>query len=39
MEQKDLALRLQAILDGDYDPDVKEAAQEALDKINSKVSK
>jgi HEAT repeat protein len=39
MKRKDLAPRLQAILDGDYDSDVKEAAQEALDKINKKISK
>jgi glutaredoxin len=39
MGRTDLAPRLQAILDGDYDPEVQEAAQEALDKINTKVSK
>lgn len=39
MEQKDLVPKLQAIIDGSYDPEVQEAAQEALDKINSKVFK
>jgi hypothetical protein len=39
MKRKDLAPRLQAMLEGDYAPEVQEAAQEALDKINSKFSK
>jgi len=39
MKHTDLAPRLQAILEGDYDPEVQEAAQEALDKVNSKLSK
>ncbi len=39
MKPTDLTPRLQAILNGDYDPEVQEAAQEALDKVNSKISK
>jgi len=35
MKPTDLAPRLQAILEGDYDPEVQEAAQEALDRIRS----
>jgi cellobiose-specific phosphotransferase system component IIB len=35
MKCTDLAPRLQAILEGDYDPEVQEAAQEALDRIRS----
>lgn len=35
MKRIDLAPRLRAILYGDYDPEVQEAAQEALDKIRS----
>ena len=35
MKQKDLAPKLQAIIDGSYDPEVQEAAQEALDKIRN----
>jgi glutaredoxin len=35
MRRTDLAPRLQAILNGDYAPEVQEAAQEALDKIRS----
>lgn len=35
MRRIDLAPRLQAILNGDYAPEVQEAAQEALDKIRS----
>jgi glutaredoxin len=39
MKPIDLVPRLQAVLNGDYDPEVQEAAQEALDKVNSKLSK
>jgi hypothetical protein len=35
MRRTDLAPRLQAILNGDYDPEVQEAAQEALDNIRN----
>jgi hypothetical protein len=35
MKPTDLAPRLQAILNGDYDPEVQEAAQETLDGIRS----
>jgi hypothetical protein len=33
IKPSDLVLRLQAILNGDYDPEVQEAAQETLDKL------
>jgi hypothetical protein len=39
MKTTDLVPRLQAILNGNYDPEVQEAAQETLDKVNTKVSK
>jgi hypothetical protein len=39
MKPADLVPRLQAILNGNYDPEVQEAAQETLDKVNSKLSK
>ena len=39
MKRSDLAPRLQAIRDGDGTPEIREAAQEALDKLNSKLSK
>ena len=35
MKPTDLVPQLQAILNGDYDPEVQEAAQETLDKIRS----
>jgi len=35
MGQKEIAPRLEKVLDGDYEEEVKEAAREALDKLNS----
>jgi glutaredoxin len=39
MKRTDLAPRLQAILNGEYAPEVQEAAQEALDNISAKMPK
>lgn len=35
LKRTEILPQLQAILNGDYDPEVQEAAQEALDKIKS----
>jgi hypothetical protein len=37
MKRKEIAPCLQAVLNGDYDVEVQEAAQEALENLNSKI--